>query len=256
MAPTADEGRGWVPGRTGGWVPWALAVAVLLAAILILVLVLGGDGEDTSVPSVVGLDEQAASDTIVDSGLATQVAREESDEPVGTVIGQNPDPGAELESGGVVALTVSGNPEQAALEDAPTGPVEVPDLVGRQYVLAGEALDGAGLVTDSRMVEGGQRWGVVLAQRPAAGTELEAGEHVELDVALPAGDDQLDIPVPDLEDQAAAQALAEARALGFTTRTTEREATSGELVGTVVDQSPAPGETVPELSLLRLVVGR
>jgi eukaryotic-like serine/threonine-protein kinase len=256
MPPTADERRGWVPGKAGGWVPWALAVAVMLAVTVILVLVLGGDGENTSVPSVVGLDEEAASDTIVDSGLATQVAREESDEPPGTVIGQNPDPGAKLGSGGVVALTVSGSPDESALEETPTGPVEVPDVVGRQYVLAGETLEGAGLVTDSRMVARGDRWGVVVAQQPAGGTELEAGEHVELQVALPAGDERLDIPVPDLEGQAAAVARAEARALGFTVLTTERDPAEGDLVGTVIDQRPASGETVPELSLLRLVVGR
>jgi len=230
------------------WGALAAAVAVLVLAVILLV----GDDE-TSVPSVVGLEEGAAGEALAE--FSTQIERQRSPEPPGTVIGQDPDAGAALESGAVVTVTVSGQPGTDPLAEEPAGPVEVPNVVGRQYVLAGASLEQLGLVPDTRMVERGDRWGAVLAQRPPAGTALEAGDHIELDVALATATERLDIPIPDLVGEAAAQARAQARELGFTTRTTERESPSADVAGTVLEQRPTEGATVPELSLIRLVVG-
>jgi len=213
-----------------------------------------GDDE-TSVPSVIGLEEDAASEALVASEFSTRIERQRSPEPPGTVIGQDPDAGTALESGAVVTLTVSGQPGADPLAEEPAGPVEVPNVVGRQYVLAGASLERLGLVPDTRMVERGDRWGVVLAQRPPAGTALEAGDHIELDVALATDTERLDIPVPGLVGEAAAQARAQARELGFTMRTIERESPSADVTGTVLEQRPTEGATVPELSLITLVVG-
>jgi serine/threonine-protein kinase len=240
-------------GGVRDWRLWGALAAALAIVVLALVLLTGDD--ETAVPSVVGLEEEAASDAIVASEFSTQIERRPSPEPRGTVIGQDPGPGTALESGEVVTLTVSGEPgaDDVAVEDA--GPVEVPNVVGRQYVLAGASLERLGLVPDSRVVEQGDRWGAILAQRPADGKTLEAGDHIELEVALATDTERLDIPVPDLVGEPAAQARALARELGFTMRTIERESPSADVAGTVLEQQPREGATVPELSLIRLVVG-
>lgn len=249
-----QNGRISVLGGAGSRPLWAALAATGILIVLAATLLLG-DGE-TTVPSVVGLDEEAAGGALVSNDLSTTIDRQRSPEPPGTVIGQDPDPGTEVGAGEVVTLTVSGDPSGGDVAEQPTGPVEVPDVVGRQYVLAGASLEQAGLVPDTLMVERGQRWGVVVAQRPPSGATLDAGETIELDVALAAGADRLDIPVPDLEGRGAAEARSEARELGFTTRTIERDAPSADLVGTVLEQDLEPGATVPELSPIRLVVGR
>jgi beta-lactam-binding protein with PASTA domain len=205
---------------------------------------------------VVGLGQAAATGSLVSNGFSTQIDRQRSSEPRGTVIRQDPGAGAELESGGVVTLIVSSEPGARELAEQPAGPVEVPDVVGRQQVLAGAALERMGLVPNTRMVQRGSECCVVVAQRPRPGTTLQAGDSVELSVALAAGADRLDIPVPDLEGLTASFARSWARELGFTMRTRERKAPSSDLAGKVLEQSPPPASMVPELTRIDLVVGR
>ena len=232
---------------------WAAIVAVVAAAGIVLLLAVGADGEE-SVPSVVGLAEGPASDVLVAKGFSTQIERERSSEVHGTVLVQQPEAGSTLEEGEVVTLTVSSQPAARGLSEQPTGPVEVPDLVGREQVLAGASLEELGLVPDTRPVERGDKCCVVVAQEPRPGTTVEAGESVLLSVAF-VGADRLEVPVPDLEGLPAATARATARELGFTMSTLERPAPSSDLAGKVFDQSPRAGKDLPEFSRLRLSVG-
>jgi beta-lactam-binding protein with PASTA domain len=255
--PTAGEG-GTVAGPRGfgDWRLWVAIVAVAAIVVVVALLVAGDDGEGTSVPAVIGLAEGQASDALVAKGFSTQIERQHSSEVHGTVLAQQPDAGSALEEGEVVVLTVSSQPGGGGLAGAeqPSGPVEVPDVVGRQQVLAGASLERLGLVPDTRPVQRGDKCCVVVEQKPRPGTTLEAGESVLLSVAF-VGADRLEIPVPELEGLSAAAARATARELGFTMSTLERPAPSPDLAGKVFEQSPGAGDDAPEFSRLRLFVG-
>jgi hypothetical protein len=135
-----------------------------------------------TVPGVVGDDVADARAELEDAGLEVTVAEEFSDEDAGTVVRQDPAEGTEVEEGTVVALTVSRGPEL----------VTVPDVVGLPEPDALSALADArleGSVAD-RVTSEDFAAGLVLAQDPAAGTELEPGSPVEVKVSTG--------PTPDL----------------------------------------------------------
>ncbi len=108
MSASTGRGGSSIGTALGDWRLWgglAGAAVLIVAAILLL-----GDGDDdggASVPSVVGLGQAAATGALLSNGFSTQVERQRSSEAQGTVIGQDPDAGTELEPGGIVSLIVS-----------------------------------------------------------------------------------------------------------------------------------------------------
>ena len=77
--------------------------------------------EQVEVPDVIGLSRESAEARISDAGLQPgTVTEEESEEPEGEVLAQDPAGGAEVERGATVNLTVSTGVET----------VDVPDVVG------------------------------------------------------------------------------------------------------------------------------
>ena len=254
--PTQGEGGGTAaPRGVGGRWLWVAVAAIAVVVIVVLIVVGGDDGGQRSVPSVVGLAENTAAGTLVANGFSTQVKRERSTQANGTVLAQDPDPGSDLDEGDVVVLTVSSAPGgELAPAEQPSGPVEVPDVVGDEQVLAGAALERLGLVPDTRPVERDKECCVVVEQQPRPGTTLEAGDSVMLSVAFVAAG-RLEIPVPDLEGLSASAARTTARELGFTMTTVERPAPSPDFAGKIVGQNPRAGADVPEFSRLKLFVG-
>ena len=135
-----------------------------------------------AVPGVVGDDAEDALEELADAGLLATVAEEFSDEDAGVVLRQDPPEGTEVEEGAVVALTVSLGPELLA----------VPDVVGLSEEDALAAIADAGLEGSvaERAASEDFAAGLVSAQDPDAGTELEAGSPVSLTVSTG--------PTPDL----------------------------------------------------------
>jgi eukaryotic-like serine/threonine-protein kinase len=135
------------------------------------VRLLVSDGpEQVAVPDVTGLSRDSAEARLRDEGFAVSVAEEESDEPDGEVIAQSPTGGTELARGDTVTITVStGRPQ-----------VDVPDVIGLSERNAGSRLRAAGLepVTQERAVTDPAQDGVVIEQRPGAGTTLDEGREV------------------------------------------------------------------------------
>jgi beta-lactam-binding protein with PASTA domain len=126
--------------------------------------------ELVSVPDVAGLSRDSAEAQISDLGLVPAVQEEESEEPEGEVIAQDPEAGTELERGSTVTLTVSSGIEE----------VEVPDVVGLTGRDAERQLRAAGLVPARRETEvtDPAQDGQVIDQRPGAGVQLERGREV------------------------------------------------------------------------------
>lgn len=132
--------------------------------------------------------------------------------------------------------------------------VSVPSVIGLNYVDAGRTVDSAGLVADTFPVASGETLGTVVAQAPDAGTTLQPGEGVRLDVAL-GTESAPAVVVPDVTGPAAVDARSLARQAGFTTRTLYREAPSAEEEGEVILQRPRPGRSATQLTQITLYVG-
>ncbi len=135
--------------------------------------------QELVVPSVIGLDKQAAISTLHGSGFNVAVEYAESGQPEDTVIDQEPRGGAHLIQTGTVTITVArGSPEPVL--------VDVPDVVGMGEAAATEALQGAGfqvLVIRDQECDPADRAcdyvpGVVWSQQPSG--QAEAGATVTI----------------------------------------------------------------------------
>jgi beta-lactam-binding protein with PASTA domain len=143
--------------------------------------------EQVTVPDVTGLSRESAEARLRDEGLDVAVDEQESDEPEGDVISQSPSGGSTVARGETVTITVStGRPQ-----------VAVPDVVGMGEGRASGRLSGAGLtpVTQERPVTDPAQDGVVIEQRPGAGTEVDEGSQVVIVIGVLEPEDTLEEPV-------------------------------------------------------------
>ncbi|MCI0633021.1 MAG: transglycosylase domain-containing protein [Actinobacteria bacterium] len=133
------------------------------------------------VPSVIGLDRVAAISRLHAAGFGVAVVLEPSEEPDGTVIGQDPAGGERLVQTGTVSIIVAkGRPEP------PT--VTVPDVVGMGQGEATGRLRQAGLDVavafeqecDPADPSCDYRQGVVWSQSPGGGSDVDVGSTVTI----------------------------------------------------------------------------
>ena len=145
--------------------------------------------ELVAAPSVVGLSRDSAEAQISDSGLVPAVQEQESEEPEGEVIAQDPSAGTELERGSTVTITVSTGVEQ----------VVVPDVVGLQARDAERQLRAEGLVPVRRETEvtDPAQDGQVIDQRPGTGVEVDRGREVLIVVGALVEEEELAPVEPD-----------------------------------------------------------
>ena len=136
------------------------------------------------VPSVIGLDRQAATSALHNAGFVVATVFVQSDRQPGTVIAQDPGGGSRLILTGTVTITVAkGAPEPSVAPDL----APVPNVVGMQRGAAEAAIRQAGFVasvsyercdTDDRSCD--DRQGVVWSQSPDAGALRERGSTVTI----------------------------------------------------------------------------
>jgi serine/threonine-protein kinase len=132
--------------------------------------------EQVQVPDVTGLSRESAEARIGDAGLVPDVQEQESEEPEGDVVAQDPAGGTQVERGATVTLTVSTGIET----------VDVSNVLG---LSAGDAAgqlraDGLQPVQDEREVTDSAQDGKVVDQRPAPGTEVERGRQVVIIIGV------------------------------------------------------------------------
>ena len=192
------------------------------------------------VPDVVGEQLPEARELLEADGFAVRVERQSSDRPSNEVLSQRPPADEDAERGSVVVLTVSQGVERVA----------VPTVVGMRESAAADALREEGLEPRSRPVESDEPPGTVVAQNPAAGTEVERGAVVTIDIAE--APEPVLVRVPDLVGERSADARSRLRELGL--RPTQRPEQSSEPAGTVVGQTPSGGAEVREGSVVTLRV--
>ncbi len=133
-------------------------------------LLVSNGPELISVPDVTGQSSTSAEAQLRDAGLGVAIQEEESEETEGQVIAQAPGGGASVDRGATVTITVAVAPEL----------VSVPDVVGLSPADAISQLGGAGLapVQRDRPVTDPSQDGVVVEQRPAAGSDVDDGAQV------------------------------------------------------------------------------
>ena len=127
--------------------------------------------EQVEVPDLTGLSRDSAEERLRDVGLTPgTVSEQESEEPEGEVLSQDPAGGAQVDRGTAVNLTVSTGVEM----------VNVPNVLGLNARDAAAQLAADGLVSVQReqQVTDPAQDGKVIDQRPAAGTEVEEGRQV------------------------------------------------------------------------------
>jgi beta-lactam-binding protein with PASTA domain len=132
--------------------------------------------ELATVPGVIGLSRASADSRLRSEGLGVAIQEAESDEPAGEVIGQDPGGGSRVGRGTTVTITVSiGRPLAT-----------VPNVVGLGLSDAATQIGNAGLVPvqRERTVTNPDEDGVVVDQRPGAGTELDEGAEVVIVIGV------------------------------------------------------------------------
>lgn len=128
----------------------------------------------TRAPLLIAETEQAAIRLAERAGLNAKVERVSSDEPVGMVIAQSHDLGFAMHRGDTILITVSSGPVRKPV-------VQVTGAIRSDAQAALERIGLQMMVTGTMMDESPA--GTVLSQMPEAGTEMEAGEIVQVAVS-------------------------------------------------------------------------
>jgi len=130
-----------------------------------------------AVPDVTALPVQQAQQRLTDAGFQSEVNRVASSRPKGIVVEQSPVAGVTAVRGTTVKLSVSSGAK----------PVVVPQVVGQTQGSAVNALTGVGLKAVLHNVLSAKPAGIVVAQKPAAGKEVDKGSKVALNVSTGTG---------------------------------------------------------------------
>jgi eukaryotic-like serine/threonine-protein kinase len=220
--------------------PWLLLLLVLVLGGLLALWLLtrdnGGNGASTvNVPNVVGLKQRAAVARLNARRLIARVATRTSAAAAGTVVAQDPRPGADVTRRSVVTLTVSSARTQA-----------VPDVVGKPAAAAIKSLQAEGFGVDTRNVVSKKKAGIVLAQSPMPGSEVARGSTMTVDISRGL------VTVPNTVGQSRATGGAAVRGAGLEPKIFQ--VPSSQPKGTVVAQRPRAGARVADGSTVRLNV--
>jgi len=128
------------------------------------------------VPPVVGKPFEVASSELQGVGFAVARRDVDSNEPAGTVVGQNPEANTLAAEGSTVRLIVSKGPKTLG----------VPNVEGQERDAAVSILEDAGLKVNVEEEETDEGLiGLVLRQDPAPGTQVKPGATVTVVIGIP-----------------------------------------------------------------------
>jgi len=196
----------------------------------------------TEVPDVTGQNRDEAVAALARADLDAKIVEVYSAKDPGTVTGQNPRAGEKVEVGTRVQINVSRG----------VRPLTVPSVIGQPYESAASALQGAGFKVARRNVESTEPAGTVVDQQPRAGVDAPAGTTVTLSVSK----GPTEQPVPDVTNQAEADAVATLEASGFTANVVREATDDPALDGFVIRQDPMGGKRAAQGSAVTIVLGQ
>lgn len=224
-----------------------------------------------TVPRLVGRSQGDAVAALTKLKLKPVLQNVPSDKPAGTVVGQKPPAGKEVEPGSQVSLNVStgsgsttsptATASTTTIAPSPTvttptaGPVRVPRVVALAQTPALRRLNVLGLRPIVLYVSSSQPANRVIGQSPAASTTLRKGSPVRLRVST-GPNPQPAATVPNVVGQDQATAAQTLRSAGFKVAVLNRPTTSQAKDGLVVDQQPRAGASIPGGLQVTIFVGR
>jgi beta-lactam-binding protein with PASTA domain len=215
------------------------------------------------VPNVTDQPVQQAQTTLTNAGFKSSVTRIASSRPKDIVIAQAPTAGVTAVGGTTVKLTVSSGKK----------PVTVPSVVGQTQGSAVNALTAKGLKPVLHNVGSAKPAGIVVAQKPPAGKEVDKGSSVTLNVSTgtpstttvsttttttattttaPTSTTAASVLVPRVTGLGQTSALRRLNVGGLRPQVVYRK--SDQPVNRVLQQSPAAGSNLHRNSAVSLVV--
>jgi serine/threonine-protein kinase len=209
----------------------------------VAIVVSSGPGT-VAMPNVVGQSAAQAMAALRAAGLKPTIQDQASTKvKQGTVISTDPSAGTDLQEGSAVSVFVSSGPAQ----------VSVPEVTGSSEAEAKAALKAAGLKlgTVTHQPSNEVAAGMVIAQSPLAGTQLAAGQAVDLTVAQA----PKEVAVPEVVGQNEAAAAASLGRAGFNPKAVARAVSDPTQVGIVLKQSPVAGHMAPRGATVTIAVG-
>lgn len=231
----------------------------------IVLLTVSKGGAQVVVPAVVGLNESAATARLERQGFKVGVTRVASAKSSGEVISQKPAAGATASQGTLVGIQVAQGtpttttpttttPTTTTPSTVPTpasGP-KVPHVVGMGQSAAFAKLERSGFRVDSFPVSSSRPRGLVVSQRPAAGTRARLHSVVRLSVSLGPGTPPLRV-IPDVRGKSETAAKRILVQVGFTVRAlAPADVTTGDVV---TSQKPDAGARVRAGSQVLIYLG-
>jgi beta-lactam-binding protein with PASTA domain len=219
------------------------------------------------VPRVVGQTQGDAVQALTKLGLKPVLQNVPSDKPAGTVVGQKPPAGKEVDKGSNVTVNVSTGTGPATATTTTTatttvgttttaaGPVRVPHVTGLAQTPALRQLNTLGLRPTVVYVRSSQPANRVVSQSPAQGTTLRRGSPVRVNVST-GPNPQPNASVPNVVGQDQAAAVQSLRDAGFTVAVLNRPTADQTKDGLVVEEQPHAGSSIPGGSQVTIFVGR
>ena len=245
---------------------WFVLAFVILVFVIVWLFWTYWGGRDTevaenepaaataAVPDVIGLDEDDAISALEDAGFVADAEPTfDTEVEKGTVTGQSPGPGLELELGSLVSIDVATDFGVGAGEDISDDrdPL-VPDVTGKLESYARDALEDAGFSVSARYaeVEPFQK-DAVYEQSPAGGERAPFGSQVIIRVST-GPQAPGDVVVPDCLGLTEDEAISSIQGRGLVAEVLRRP---GGTPGKVYDQFPIGGDVVSESSIVHVLVG-
>jgi len=223
------------------------------------------------VPRVVGQTQGDAVQALTKIGLKPVLQNVPSDKPAGTVVGQKPPAGKEVDKGSNVTVNVSTGTGPATTTTTATtsttatttvgttttaaGPVRVPHVAGLAQTPALRQLNTLGLRPTVVYVRSSQPANRVVSQSPAQGTTLRRGSPVRVNVST-GPNPQPNASVPNVVGQDQAAAVQSLRDAGFKVAVLNRPTADQPKDGLVVEEQPHAGSSIPGGSQVTIFVGR
>jgi eukaryotic-like serine/threonine-protein kinase len=219
------------------------------------------------VPRLVGQTQGDAVQALTALGLKPLLQNVPSDQPAGTVVGQKPPAGKEVDKGADVTVNVStgtGQPTTTATTTTtPTttgtttaaAPVPVPRVVGLAQTPALRRLNLLGLRPTVVYVRSSQPANRIVSQSPKSGTSLRPGARVRVNVST-GPNPQPNAAVPNVVGQDQAAAVQTLRDAGFKVAVLNRATADQSKDGLVVEQQPRTTSSIPAGSQVTIFIGR
>jgi eukaryotic-like serine/threonine-protein kinase len=217
--------------RRRTWLWWALGALLVLAVLGGVAYAFFGGSGGVAVPQVSGLPVKQATEQVTKAGLVPkEIDQPNANVQKGIVISTDPANGSLVAKGTTVTLKVSSGPPK----------VKVPDVVHQSDTNARNTLVNAGFQVHEQTDQNSTAPpNTVVRQNPQAGTLAAHGATVTIFVS-PGG-----AQVPNVINQQVDAARAELASQGFNNVQIDEVSSPGLPDGTVVQQSPQAGSTVP-----------